>query len=291
MVRAVCVDVDARRRARTADALERTGLEVCQASTVVGAERILLESASVECVVAEHDLPDGTGLDLFDRVRRLAPDAACVLFSDVDGRDVRTPACGEPVVEHVDASRPRAHERLRRRVVAAVDRRSHAAYPVPTDESERLSALDRLDLPSLGGPDLDRLAALAVERLDAPVALVGIVEAHHERFLAARGVPWRTLHRQDTVCTHAVCREGPTTVEDLAADPRFGRSPVVRERGLRSYAGVPLRAPDGAVIGVFCVLDEQPRSFTEADLDDLQRLADEALRCLLEEPTDQGVEA
>ena len=38
-------------------------------------------------------------------------------------------------------------------------------------------------------------------------------------------------------------------IEDLARDRRFASNPWIRQRGLRFYAGAPLRAPNGQPIG------------------------------------------
>lgn len=268
------VDGDAARRAATVSSLADAGLAVREAATVVGAERIL-DEGDLECVVAKYDLPDGTGVDLFDRVRRLAPDAACVLFSSVDLAEIDPPGAGEPIIENVDAGHPDALDRLRERVREAVTRRRHAAYPVPPAEPARLAAVDAAR-PFRTGPGLDRLVATAADALSAPAAGVGVVEAHHERFLATTGVDWDEFDRQDTVCTYAICDPGVTVVEDLTADPRFSRSQPLLDSGLRAYAGAPIADPRGHAVGVLCVFDQRPRRFTAGERAALRRLADEA---------------
>lgn len=267
----LCVDGNASRREATVEALSTDRLRARGVATIVAAERVLVES-ELDCVVAKHDLPDGTGVDLFDRVRRLSPDAACILFSAVDLAEIDAPGAGEPIIENVDAAAPAAHERLHERVDSATRSRHHAAYPVPTDEPDRLAAI-AATRPLQGGPDLDRLVDDAADGLSAPIALVGIVEAHHERLLATRGVDWEQLHRQDTVCAHAICEEGVTVVEDIAADPRFTRSEPLSEHGIRAYAGAPIADAQGQVLGMLCVLDERPRTFTEGERAELTRLA------------------
>lgn len=269
-VEVLCVDGDSCRRTQTVAMLERTGTAVREAATVVAAERAL--DATVDCVVAEYELPDGTGIDLFDRVRRLAPDAACVLFSAVSLDQMEIPTAGEPIVEYVDATRPDTSERLCERVDHAVRERHHAAYPLPAEEPARLAAIEACE-PLTGSPTLDRLVDRAAGELSTPVALVGVVDSHRERILATRGVDWDALHRQDTVCAHAICESDVTVVEDIAADARFSRAEPVLDRGLRSYAGAPVSGPAGHTIGVVCVLDERPRQFTAGERAALRRLA------------------
>jgi GAF domain-containing protein len=61
--------------------------------------------------------------------------------------------------------------------------------------------------------------------------------------------------------------------EDVTEDPRFADDPHVLERGIRFYAGVPLRTSSGHVVGCLCVIDTQPREFTARDRDRLQEMA------------------
>ncbi|KAK7717038.1 hypothetical protein SLS57_006445 [Botryosphaeria dothidea] len=64
-------------------------------------------------------------------------------------------------------------------------------------------------------------------------------------------------------------------INDLADDPRFWNRPYVRsEPGVRFYAGVPLRNPWGAIIGVYCVFGHEPRDgLTQEQLLALQGIA------------------
>lgn len=269
-VEVLCVDGDNSRRTETTAALERAGTAVREAATIVAAERAL--DVTVDCVVAEYELPDGSGIDLFDRVRRLAPDAACVLFSGVPIERMDVSATGEPIVEYVDATQPGAPERLRERVDHAVRDRHHSAYPLPTNEPARLAAIEACDRLT-GSPTLDRLVDRAAGELSTPVALVGVVDSHRERMLATHGVCWEELHRQDTICAHAICESGVTVVEDIATDARFSRAAPVLDRGLRSYAGAPVNGPGGHTIGMLCVFDERTRQFTAGERATLRRLA------------------
>jgi GAF domain-containing protein len=65
--------------------------------------------------------------------------------------------------------------------------------------------------------------------------------------------------------------------EDVTKDPRFADNPLILEKGIRFYAGAPLRTSDGVVLGSLCVIDMEPRQFSEADRDRLQAMADEVM--------------
>ena len=62
-------------------------------------------------------------------------------------------------------------------------------------------------------------------------------------------------------------------VRDLARDPRFANNPWVKERGLRFYAGVPLRGPNGFPVGALSLLDINPRDMSPQEQDLLKMIA------------------
>ena len=48
-------------------------------------------------------------------------------------------------------------------------------------------------------------------------------------------------------------------VGDTNADPRFIDNPLVRDEGMRAYAGVALLSAEGAALGTVCVMDRTAR--------------------------------
>jgi len=85
----------------------------------------------------------------------------------------------------------------------------------------------------------------------------------------------RQSPRDVSVCGHVVAGNEVLVVEDLARDRRFANNPFVKARGLRFYAGAPLRAPEGQPIGSLCLLDTKPRQFTERERRLLKEYASE----------------
>jgi GAF domain-containing protein len=65
-------------------------------------------------------------------------------------------------------------------------------------------------------------------------------------------------------------------VEDLARDRRFANNPLLRERGLRFYAGVPLRS-NNLPIGSLCILDVKQRRMTEREKRLLQIIGEDVM--------------
>ncbi|MFB6282220.1 MAG: GAF domain-containing protein [Haloferacaceae archaeon] len=269
--RVLCVDADADERAATAAALREAGFAATAAGSLADARPAL--DADLDCVVTEATLPDGTGPELVADARAANRDVAGILFTDAEYGEVDT---GEgEVVEVVYKDRPDARERLVRAVEATLAGRTQADYPLPDDEDERLAALATYDLDDPGTRRaLDRLTALAVERFGIEMASVNVIAEDEQRLLSCEGIDLDDRPRGASVCTFTILDDGVTVVEDLRADPRFEN--VTELHGaFRAYAGAPVRTPAGHAIGTFCVYDDEPRSFTPAELADLERFAAE----------------
>ncbi len=133
--------------------------------------------------------------------------------------------------------------------------------PLPDDEAARLIALRAcqiLDTPP--EPAFERLASLAAQVLDMPIAAVSFVDRNRQWHKAIVGAPIREIARPAWFCAHAILADGVLVVPDTTADPRFADNPYVTgEPGIRFYAGAPLQTPNGQPLGTLCVLDYQPR--------------------------------
>lgn len=281
MVRALlCVDPDTDTRGTTAQVLrERTGYEIVECADLTTAIDTL--DPATDGVVTEFDLPDGTGADLLERVRATAPDASFVLFTDADPDEMDTAMPDEAIAEYVPKSLPTAHEELAVLVSHSVENRTQAAYPLPDDEPERVAALAAYE-PVLDelAPSFDRLATIAGDLLDVPMAAIGLVDEHEQSFVACFGVEFGVFPREDTICTYAILEEDVSTIPDLALDPRFEDHEGLAAHDLRAYASANMTTPGGRVVGTFCAYDTVPREWTDSDREHLQLLASEAMELL-----------
>ena len=66
----------------------------------------------------------------------------------------------------------------------------------------------------------------------------------------------------------------------MVRDRRFAKNTLVKERGLRFYAGAPLRTTRGHVLGALGVLDTKPRQFGEHEKRVLQVMAEEVMEAI-----------
>jgi diguanylate cyclase len=154
--------------------------------------------------------------------------------------------------------------------------------PVPVNEVERLRALD--DLCLLDSPPeegFDRITRLARHILRAPIALVSLVDANRQWFKSKQGLEANETPREVAFCAHAILSSELFVVPDATQDIRFATNPlVVGPLSIRFYAGRPLRAPSGHLIGTLCIIDHVPRVLEPADrqaLEDLATLAEERI--------------
>jgi hypothetical protein len=153
---------------------------------------------------------------------------------------------------------------------------------IPENEQERLNALRELGLTSARGEHFDALARKVAEAFDAPIALVSLIDETSQLWAGAAGLPpeldaSRQAPRSTSICGHVVAREEVLVVEDVAKDERFAGNPFLLEKGIRFYAGAPLRTSSGFVLGSLCVIDTKPRSFGPKDRKLLQIIADELM--------------
>ena len=153
---------------------------------------------------------------------------------------------------------------------------------LPENELDRLNALKELRLSAGGETQFDTLAAKVAEAFDVPIALVSLVDAENQFWPGAAGLPKdvdaaRKGPRDLSICTHVVAGGQMIVVEDVARDPRFASNPFLLEKGIRFYAGAPLRTASGFVLGSLCVIDSKPRPFPKKEQKLLQVIADELM--------------
>jgi PAS domain S-box-containing protein len=150
---------------------------------------------------------------------------------------------------------------------------------LPTNEGDRLEALRRyevLDTPP--EPAFDALAALAAHIAGTPIALVSLVDVDRQWFKARYGLDAPQTPRDVSFCGHVVAHESPLIVPDALEDQRFADNPLVTgEPRVRFYAGVPLRTPDGFVLGTLCAIDHCARELTADKRRMLDLLADQVM--------------
>lgn len=156
---------------------------------------------------------------------------------------------------------------------------------MPLDEHSRLERLRILGLLDHEPIDqLDRLTRLITRHFALPIAMVSLTDVNRQWFLARTGVDMCEINREHSFCGHAILRPDIMQVPDARRDLRFADNPLVTDDpGVVFYAGRPLRALDGVVLGTLCLVDHVPRHLDEdacRDLDDFGRLVENTLHDL-----------
>src|SRR3954451_17444468 len=162
--------------------------------------------------------------------------------------------------------------------------------PTPPNEEERLAELNGLSL--LDTPreaDFDQVTARLTRLFKVPMALVTLVDKNRQWFKSQAGLPAdlaeaRSTARDVSLCGHVIANDEVLVVRDLARDSRFANNPFVKERGLRFYAGVPLRGPNGFPIGSLCILDTKPREMTRQEQELLKMIAGDVMEQIKRRP-------
>ncbi|MCU1370987.1 MAG: sensor diguanylate cyclase [Ilumatobacteraceae bacterium] len=146
---------------------------------------------------------------------------------------------------------------------------------IPDNERARLAALWQLEL--LDTPreeSFDPITRLTQRVIGTPMALVSLVDADRQWFKSKHGIDAVETERCVSFCGHAINSSDILEVPDATKDPRFWDNPFVTG-GLRVrfYAGCPIAAPDGSLIGTLCVIGDEPRHLSDADRVALRDLA------------------
>lgn len=147
---------------------------------------------------------------------------------------------------------------------------------LPANEDQRLARLSKLGvLDTLPHQAFDDISALAQAICGTPVALISLIDRDRQWFKSRIGVDMTETPREVAFCSHSILHPGqPMVVGDALADQRFHDNPLVTgPTQVRFYAGAPIVTDDGFALGTVCVIDQQPRELTSAQLDALTRLS------------------
>jgi GAF domain-containing protein len=116
------------------------------------------------------------------------------------------------------------------------------AFPIPSNENERLKELQRLRFHEWGGSDaLDKLCSVTARLLGTPISHVSLLDEDKQLFAGKIGLDVESTPREIAFCAHTIMTSAPFVVEDAEHDPRFCQNPLVTESPkIRAYLGIPL---------------------------------------------------
>jgi PAS domain S-box-containing protein len=159
------------------------------------------------------------------------------------------------------------------------DRDVHSGLTDVLADPGRLAALRQtrlLDTPAEAV--FDRLARLAARMLDAPIALLSLMDEDRQFFKATVGLPepWASARQSpasESICRLVLASGQPLVIRDVRWDQLGQDNRFMGELGGVAYLGVPLMLSSGHALGSFCVVDRRPRDWTRDDVASLTDLA------------------
>ncbi len=165
--------------------------------------------------------------------------------------------------------------RIAGRVLSPV--RRVAAPPVGAEdrETQRVASVHALRLLDTPPEDrFDRITRITRDLLGVPYAMISLVGGDRVWMKSAAGASTRQVPRGESFCSHALAAGKLLEVPDASLDERFAHFPTVTgEPFVRFYAGQPVAAPSGYLVGALCVLDRAPRRLTSRQRRSLRELA------------------
>lgn len=158
--------------------------------------------------------------------------------------------------------------------------RGNNLTPTMPDQSEseasRQAALDQYEIvDTFAEQAYDDLTSLAADTFGTPIAVIAFLDRDRNWFKSRIGVAATHAPREFALCEHLLLRPGEVlVVNDAATDERFRGNPLVlSDPNIRFYAGAPLVAPSGHVLGAICAIDTKPREAKPAAIEKLVFLA------------------
>lgn len=154
--------------------------------------------------------------------------------------------------------------------------------PIPPNEQERLKKLYSYGiLDTEDEKEFDDLVQLVASICGTPMANISLVDKDRQWFKAVHNIDRRETARNIAFCAHTILQDDLFIVPDAIADQRFVDNPLVTENpGVKFYAGMPLKTPEGYNIGSLCALDSVPRELTDEQKNALRILSSHVINML-----------
>jgi|AntRauTorcE11897_2_1112592.scaffolds.fasta_scaffold71006_1 GAF domain-containing protein len=130
---------------------------------------------------------------------------------------------------------------------------------------------------------LNEYAQKASETFNLPVSLISIVLDEAQIFAASHGLEGWMLDTGGTpvewsFCANSVKSGEPFIVENAKEHDVVKDNPLVKVDGIQCYAGAPMVTSNNFIIGNFCVIGKEKRTFSEDDIKKLKDFANEAVK-------------
>ncbi len=144
------------------------------------------------------------------------------------------------------------------------------------NETARLEKLrDYRILDTHSEDTFDKIALMASQIFNTETAFITFVDEHRV-FLKSNlsHFTFTEVDRSVSLSSLAILEDKATIYTDTYAIPYLRENDfIANDGGLRFFAGVPLKSPEGHNVGVICVADHEPKEVTETQVDMLRTLS------------------
>ena len=154
--------------------------------------------------------------------------------------------------------------------------------PVPLNETVRLQSMHSLRvLDSVPEERFDRIIRMAQRLFGVDACLVNFVASDRQWFKTKQGLDTRQTPCNLSLSEYGISDDELVVVEDTITDSRFAEKPLANgDQHIRFFASHPIHEPNGHRIGKICIVDAEPRLFSNKDrhmLEDFAALVDDEL--------------
>ena len=148
----------------------------------------------------------------------------------------------------------------------------------PIRDEERITEIARLRLHDDQVDEiLDEYSRKAAGEFDLPIGVVSIVMDDVQKFVASHGLEGWIEEVKGTPVEWAFCansvKSGKEFIVEDSEESIMRDTPLVKMDGVKCYAGVPLITKNDHIVGNFCVIGDEARSFTQREVERLKEYA------------------
>lgn len=150
-----------------------------------------------------------------------------------------------------------------------------------TNLERRLKALEDYQImDSESEKEFNDIVELASAFYGTPISAITLLDNYRQWFKARVGLDDDSTKIEDAYCRYTIQNPDEVLiVEDSTKDERFVNNPFTTgDDHIRFYAGAPLVTADGVALGALCVIDKEPRKFSEEEARVLKVLANKVMR-------------
>ncbi len=218
---------DTRIAATLSEAIRAEGIDARFFSDL-GEAQDLIAIDHPSLAIVEHAPPRVDGIETCRAIRREQNDQEQLPVVVVAAQEDQQSDAGACVTDWLikPFSAAYARTKIRAWVLRTACRWIRAA--IPGDEERRLAALRALRILDTEPEDrFDRITRLASALLNAPIALVSLVDKNRQWFKSCYGINTNETSRDAAFCAHVVYDREPMIVSDTFLDTRFADNPLV----------------------------------------------------------------